>query len=74
MFQPIGQYSLPLGVFLFIGYSQTDEKAIYQFTHINVSRSLLTGLHRLMYFTPPEQVSKFDEPVLCAKRITADRS
>lgn len=50
-----GQYSLPLGVFLFIGYSQTDEKAIYQFTHINVSRSLLTGLHRLMYFTPPEQ-------------------
>ncbi|XP_059351654.1 uncharacterized protein LOC130702135 isoform X4 [Daphnia carinata] len=50
-----GQYSLPLGVFLFIGYSQADEKAIYQFTHVNVSRSLLTGLHRHMYFTPPEQ-------------------
>nr|CAH0102392.1 unnamed protein product [Daphnia galeata] len=49
-----GQYSLPLGVFLFVGYSRADEKAIYQFTHTNVSRSLLAGLHRLMYISLPE--------------------
>ncbi|XP_046647476.1 uncharacterized protein LOC124337507 isoform X3 [Daphnia pulicaria] len=49
-----GQYSLPLGVFLFVGYSRADEKAIYQFTHTNVSRSLVTGLDRLMYISLPE--------------------
>jgi hypothetical protein len=54
---PTGQYSLPLGVFLFVGYSKADEKAIYQFTHTNVSRSLLAGLHRLMYISLPESVS-----------------
>ena len=54
---PTGQYSLPLGVFLFVGYSRADEKAIYQFTHTNVSRSLLAGLHRLMYISLPESVS-----------------
>jgi hypothetical protein len=54
---PTGQYSLPLGVFLFVGYSRADEKAIYQFTHTNVSRSLVTGLDRLMYISLPEMVS-----------------
>lgn len=48
-----GQYSLPLGVFLFVGYSKIDERAMYQFTHLNVSKHLLGRLQKLME-TPQE--------------------
>ena len=49
-----GFYSLPSGVFLFLGYSRADEKAIYQFTNTNASKFLLQGLQKLVYGSASE--------------------
>ena len=52
-----GQYSLPVGVFLFIGYSKADERAMYHFTNLNISKHLLSRLQKL--------IESLGEPVIC---------
>ena len=54
MYLQTGFYSLPSGVFLFLGYSRADEKAIYQFTNTNASKFLLQGLQKLVYGSTSE--------------------
>jgi len=43
-----GMYSLPSGVFLFMGYSKTDEQSMHHFTNLNVSKHLLTAIQRVL--------------------------
>ena len=45
-------YSLPSGVFLFIGYSKTDEQAMHHFTHMNVSEHLVRAIERVLQQSP----------------------
>ena len=53
-----GMYSLPSGVFLFMGYSKTDEQAMHHFTNLNVSKHLLTAIQRVL-----QQSETFVDPV-----------